>query len=125
MTGEGAAGAAVRTPLYQLKAEFFRTLGHPARIRVLELLSVRERSAGELAREIGIEAAHLSQQMAVLRRTNLVASRKEGTSVHYRLTDPQVGELLRVARSILTEVLVGQADLLQDFRTASAGEEDR
>jgi len=55
------------TPLYQLKAEFFKTLGHPARIRVLELLSQREHTVAEMLPEVGIEPAHLSQQLAVLR----------------------------------------------------------
>ena len=56
------------TPLYQLKAEFFKTLGHPARIRVLELLSERDYAVAEMLPEVGIEPAHLSQQLAVLRR---------------------------------------------------------
>ncbi|CAM5317255.1 HTH arsR-type domain-containing protein OS=Streptomyces aurantiogriseus OX=66870 GN=GCM10010251_96000 PE=4 SV=1 [Streptomyces aurantiogriseus] len=56
------------TPLYQLKAEFFKTLGHPARIRVLELLSEREHAVAEMLPEVGIEPAHLSQQLAVVRR---------------------------------------------------------
>ena len=103
-------------PLHQLKAEFFRTLGHPARIRVLELLSRREHAVGELLPEVGIEAANLSQQLAVLRRAGLVATRKEGSAVHYSLTSPHVAELLSVARSILTGVLSGQVELLADLR---------
>ncbi|GAB2833227.1 metalloregulator ArsR/SmtB family transcription factor [Actinocorallia aurea] len=116
MTGDAARGPVSRTPLYQRKAEFFRTLGHPARIRVLELLCEGEHTVAELAREVGIEPAQLSQHLAVLRRTGLVAGRREGTSVRYRLADPQVAELLAVARRILTEVLAGQIDLLQDLR---------
>lgn len=109
-------------PLYQLKADFFKTLGHPARIRVLELLSDREHAVAEMLPQVGIEAAHLSQQLAVLRRANLVTSRKEGSTVYYALTSPHVAELLAVARLILTSVLAGQADLLQDLRaTASPG----
>jgi DNA-binding transcriptional ArsR family regulator len=108
------------TPLYQLKAEFFKTLGHPARIRILELLGEREHSVAEMLPEVGIEPAHLSQQLSVLRRANLVTSRKEGSSVHYSLTSPYVAELLAVARRILTGVLSGQAELLDDLR-ASAG----
>ncbi|MFJ6075631.1 ArsR/SmtB family transcription factor [Streptomyces sp. NPDC093065] len=104
------------TPLYQLKAEFFKTLGHPARIRVLELLSEREHAVAEMLPEVGIEPAHLSQQLAVLRRSNLVVSRKEGSTVYYSLTSPQVAELLRVARGILSGVLAGQAELLADLR---------
>ena len=65
-------------PLYQLKAEFFKTLGHPARIRVLELLGQREHAVSELLPEVGVEAANLSQQLAVLRKAGLVMTRKEG-----------------------------------------------
>ncbi|MBW8797414.1 MAG: helix-turn-helix transcriptional regulator [Streptomyces sp.] len=106
------------TPLYQLKAEFFKTLGHPARIRVLELLSEREHAVAEMLPEVGIEAAHLSQQLAVLRRANLVRTRKEGSNVYYSLASPQLAELLRVARSILSGVLAGQAELLADLQSA-------
>ncbi|WP_406277097.1 metalloregulator ArsR/SmtB family transcription factor [Streptomyces sp. NBC_00191] len=98
-------------PLYQLKAEFFKTLGHPVRIQVLELLSEREHAVFEMLPEVGVEPAHLSQQLAVLRRANLVITRKEGSAVHYSLTSPQVAELLRFARTILSGVLAGQADL--------------
>ncbi|MFF0228313.1 ArsR/SmtB family transcription factor [Streptomyces sp. NPDC004629] len=106
------------TPLYQLKAEFFKTLGHPARIRVLELLSEREHAVAEMLPEVGIEPAHLSQQLAVLRRANLVVTRKEGSTVYHSLTSPNVAELLRVARTILSGVLAGQAELLADLHAA-------
>ena len=104
-------------PLYQLKAEFFKTLGHPARVRILELLGQREHAVAELMPEVGIEATNLSQQLAVLRRAGLVATRREGSSVYYSLTSPQVAELLAVARQILTGVLSGQVELLKDLRT--------
>jgi ArsR family transcriptional regulator len=113
------------TPLYRLKAEFFKTLGHPARIRVLELLSEREYAVAEMLPEIGIEPAHLSQQLAVLRRMNLVVTRKEGSTVYYSLTSPHVAELLRVARTILSGVLAGQAELLADLRDGQAEAEPR
>ena len=103
-------------PLYQLKAEFFKTLGHPARIRVLELLSQREHAVSEMLPEVGIEPANLSQQLAILRRAGLVTNRKAGSSVYYSLTSPQVAELLAVARDILTNVLTGQIELLGDLK---------
>src|SRR5882724_10889637 len=106
-------GGPVSRPLYQMKAEFFKTLGHPARIRVLELLSQREHSVTEMLPEVGIEPAHLSQQLAVLRRANLVTTRKEGSTVYYALASPHLAELLAVARLILSGVLTGQADLLR------------
>lgn len=105
-------------PLYQLKAEFFKTLAHPVRIRVLELLGEREHSVAEMLPEVGIEPANLSQQLAVLRRAGLVVARKEGSTVHYSLTSPQVAELLAVAREILTSVLTGQVELLEDLQGA-------
>lgn len=106
------------TPLYQLKADLFKTLGHPVRIRVLELLSEREHAVAELLPAVGIEAAHLSQQLAILRRANLVATRREGSAVFYRLTAPEVADLLTVARSLLSGVLASQAEILEDLRTA-------
>ncbi|MET7400110.1 metalloregulator ArsR/SmtB family transcription factor [Dactylosporangium sp. NPDC005572] len=106
-------------PLYQAKAAFFKTLGHPARIRILELLSEREHSVGEMLPEVGAEASSLSQQLAVLRRAGLVTFRKEGTTVFYSLTSPQVADLLTVARRILTEVISGQVELLADLHAAS------
>jgi DNA-binding transcriptional ArsR family regulator len=105
------------TPLHQLKAEFFKTLSHPMRIRVLELLSEREHSVGELLREIDVEPSNLSQQLAVLRRSGLVTTRKEGSSVYYSLVSPQIAELMAVARSILTSVLSEQAEMLMTLRT--------
>ena len=104
------------TPLYQLKAEFFRNLGHPARIRILELLSEREMSVGEILPEVHIEPSNPSQQLAVLRRAGLVSTRKEGSLVHYTLTSPEVAELLLVARRILTQVLADQTELLDGLR---------
>ncbi|MGH3682501.1 MAG: ArsR/SmtB family transcription factor [Natronosporangium sp.] len=107
------------TPLYQAKAEFFKTLGHPARIRILELLAEREHAVSELLPQVGIEAAHLSQQLSVLRRANLVVTRRDGSAVFYSLVNPQAAELLRVARRLLTEVLASQAELLDDLRTTT------
>ena len=103
------------TPLHQLKAEFFRTLGHPVRIRVLELLSRREHSVAEMLPQVNVEPSNLSQQLAVLRRAGLVTARREGSTVYYALTSPQVAELLAVARGILTSVLSEQAGLLSDL----------
>lgn len=107
------------TPLYRLKAEFFKTLGHPARIRVLELLSLAELSVTELQAEVGLETSHLSQQLAVLRRAGLVTTRKHGTAVYYSLAAPEVADLLALARHILTDVLTSQMAVLRDLKTSS------
>jgi ArsR family transcriptional regulator len=103
------------TPIYQLKAEFFKTLGHPARIRVLEVLREGERSVSDLVPDVGLEASHLSQQLAVLRRSNLVKTRRLGTSVVYSVSTPMVFELLDVARTILMSSLVDTRTLLEEL----------
>lgn len=102
--------------LPQLKAEFFKTLGHPARIRVLELLAERDRAVGELLTEIGLEASNLSQQLAVLRRAGVVVATKEGNTVVYSIASPVITELLAVARKTLTGLLNDQVALLDDLR---------
>src|SRR2546423_12323428 len=84
-------------PLYQAKADLLRVLGHPARIRVLELLAEREHAAGDLLAEIAIEAGSLSQQLAVLRRAGLVSQRREAGSVVYALVLPAVPDVLGAA----------------------------
>ncbi|QLY28351.1 ArsR/SmtB family transcription factor [Nocardia huaxiensis] len=105
----------LQRPLYQMKAEFFKILGHPVRIRVLELLSERERAVSEMITEIGVEAANLSQQLSILRRAGLVTARREGLSVTYELTSPQVAQLLATARAILTGVAAGQVEMLEQL----------
>lgn len=102
-------------PIYQVKAEFFKTLGHPARIRVLEVLRDGERPVNELIPEVGIEPSHLSQQLAVLRRANLVRSRKDGASVLYSVSEPRVFQLLEVAKAILTSSLTETRELLEEL----------
>ncbi|MFD6357812.1 ArsR/SmtB family transcription factor [Nocardia tengchongensis] len=102
----------LQRPLYQMKADFFKTLGHPVRIRVLELLSEREHPVSEMLVEIGVEPANLSQQLSILRRAGLVTAHREGLSVTYELTSPEVAELLASARAILTGVVTGQVEVL-------------
>ncbi|MEU8627350.1 metalloregulator ArsR/SmtB family transcription factor [Streptomyces sp. NPDC048669] len=105
-------------PLYQAKAELFRMLGHPVRIRVLELLQDGPMPVRELRAAIEVEPSALSQQLAVLRRSGIVSSVREGSTVVYELAGGDVAELLRAARRILTEMLAGQNELLAELREA-------
>jgi ArsR family transcriptional regulator len=105
----------VTRPIYQVKADFFKTLAHPARIRVLELLRDGERPVSELIPEVGLEPSHLSQQLGVLRRANVVQSRKEGATVLYSVADQRIFDLLEVARAILTSSLEETRDLLAEL----------
>jgi ArsR family transcriptional regulator len=101
-----------------VKAELFKALAHPARIRALEILCDGEHSVSELQPLVGIESSHLSQQLGVLRRAGLVTTRKEGSSVIYMLRDPLVEELLLVAKRLLLASLSETGDLLADLRAA-------
>lgn len=105
-------------PLYQAKAEFFRMLGHPVRIRVLELLQDGPLPVRDLLTAIEVEPSGLSQHLAVLRRSGIVTSTRDGSTVVYELAGGDVAALLRAARRILTEVLAGRNELLAELRDA-------
>jgi DNA-binding transcriptional ArsR family regulator len=95
-----------------LKAEFFRSMAHPARIRILELLITQDRAVTELLPAVGVEATNLSQQLTVLRRAGIVRARRQGNSVTYSVTSPHVAELLAVARTALSGLLDDQVHAL-------------
>lgn len=109
-------------PVYQAKAELFKTLGHPARIRILELLSERDHVVHELLEKISIEPSNLSQQLAVLRRTSLVESRRAGGEVVYSIAVPETRELLVVARGLLGQMVVRQTELGAELTGELTGE---
>ncbi len=102
-------------PVYRLKAELFRTLGHPARVRLLELLGTRERTVGELQDALGLDSSGVSQHLSALRRHGLLESRKVGTSVHCRVKDPGTLVLLGLARKLVVANLEASRDLLQEL----------
>src|SRR4051794_35620424 len=102
-------------PLAEVKAALFKALAHPARVRALEVLVEGERTVGELQPLVGIESSHLSQQLGVLRRAGLVATRREGSSVYYALRDPLVAELLAVGQQLFRSTPSQTSDLLAEL----------
>ena len=96
-------------PVHELKAELFRALAHPARVRVLELLVDGERPVSELLADLGLEPSHLSQHLATLRRAGVVVSRRQANTVTYRLADESVGQMLAAARTFLVRALTASA----------------
>ena len=108
-------------PLPEVKADLFRALAHPARIRVLEVLSDGPHSVGELQPMVGIESSHLSQQLAVLRRAGLVATDKHGSTVTYSLADPELSVLLASARRLLINRLSESRQVLVDLLEEEPG----
>ena len=102
-------------PLYEVKAGLFKGLSHPFRIRVLELLADgAEHSVAELQERTGLEASHLSQHLAVLRRHRLVESDRRASHVYYRIAYPEVAELLGVARRLLVDIVSADGARLDD-----------
>jgi len=94
-------------PLYEIKANLFKALAHPVRIRILELLSsADERQVSELLEELDMEASHLSAHLAVLRTHGVVTSDRRANAVYYRLASPQIVDLLTSARIFLHERLM-------------------
>jgi DNA-binding transcriptional ArsR family regulator len=102
--------------LQSFKAQFFRALAHPTRIRMLEILVRSGRTVQELQQELALDQPIVSQQLAVLRHQGIVSSRKEGLSVRYALRDPLVGTLLDVARQIFDNRLGTSRGLLRELR---------
>jgi ArsR family transcriptional regulator len=97
----------------RLKAEFFKALSHPLRIRVLELLTEDEHTVSELQEATGVEQSSLSQQLGVLRRAGFVDSHRAGSSVTYTLADERVGELLALSRRMLLDRHTASRDELE------------
>ncbi len=102
--------------LQVFKSEFFRALGHPIRIRILERLVAGERNVQALQDALSVDQPVMSQQLAILRAKNIVVARKEGTTVRYSVRDPLIGDLLEVARQIFNNQLIGTQNLLRELR---------
>lgn len=103
------------TPIHQVKAEFFRILGHPARVRVLELLRDGEMTVGDLQAELGIDSSGTSQHLGVMRKQGILEARKAGTSVHYSVRDPRVFQMLESARQVIGSHLEEANALLDEL----------
>jgi DNA-binding transcriptional ArsR family regulator len=101
---------------HQFKAQFFKTLAHPARLAILEHLRNGEKSVNELQTLLDADQSTISQQLARLRGGNLVGTRKEGTTVYYSVRDPLIFQLMDVAWEIFNRQLISQQELLQQLK---------
>ena len=106
-------------PLYEAKANLFKGLAHPLRIRILELLAGAEEevSVADLQTETGLEASHLSQHLAVLRRHSLVVYERRASHVFYRLVDRRTVDMLATARGLLLGMLEDDEAQLSEARS--------
>jgi DNA-binding transcriptional ArsR family regulator len=102
------------TTLQDFKAELFRTLANPVRIRILEVLrAAGDLTVGEIQQRVGVEPSNVSQHLSILRGHGLVTTRREGTSIWYSVAAPELHELLDVARAIFENQLREQARILE------------
>lgn len=108
--------------LAQFKAEFFKALAHPLRIKILDTLRNGECGVNELCARVGAEQSTLSQQLALLRARNIVSARKTGNNVFYSVKDPAVFHLLDVARDIFNNQLIDFTDLLSQLQAVSSSQ---
>jgi ArsR family transcriptional regulator len=102
--------------LANFKAEFFKALAHPIRIRIVDCLRGGEKGVNELSEMLQLEPANVSQQLAVLRVRNIVAGRKSGSSVFYSVSDPALFKLLDAAKDIFNNHLVGVREMLEEMK---------
>ena len=102
--------------LQTFKAQFFRALAHPVRIRILEILVRGDRTVQDLQDALGLIQPVVSQHLAVLRNRGIVATKKQGVTVRYALRDPAVGELLDVARRIFGNHLIDTQGMLRELK---------
>jgi len=110
------AGDVITGALQTFKAQFFRALAHPTRIKILEILVRGSRTVQELQDALHLAQPLVSQQLAVLRNHTILTTQKEGLSVRYALRDPLVGDLLDVARRIFNNQLIGSQGLLRELQ---------
>ena len=103
------------TDTADVKADLYRVLAHPMRLRVLELLQTQERSARDLQTLLELDSGAASQHLSALRRQGLVESRREGTTAIYTLADPRVGQLLDLGREIISTRLTAQHAVLEEL----------
>lgn len=107
--------------LRRFKAEFFKALAHPLRIRILELLRTGPMSVSQLQAATGAPPSSVSQQLGVLRGRNVVATERHGTTIIYRVADPELFDLLDAARRIFNAHLsesIGMLRLVEEEAAA-------
>lgn len=102
--------------MQRFKAEFFKALAHPLRIRILELLCEGEKNVNEIQLLIGSEGSAVSQQLSILRAKNIVVGTKDGTRITYSLCDPLIIDLLVVAKKIFNNHLIDTISMLDKLK---------
>lgn len=111
--------------LQDFKAELFRTLANPVRVRILEVLrGAGSLTVGEIQQQVGAEPSNVSQHLSLMRGRGLVTTRREGTSIWYSVAEPQLFGMLDAARAIFDNQLAAQSKLAEDADSAATAAHD-
>lgn len=106
--------------LFELQADICQTLANPKRLQILCLLRNGEKSVAALSEALGIAKPNLSQHLAIMRQKGILATRREGTTVYYRLATPRIMEACRIMRQVLYDALVERGALAAQPQEAEA-----
>ncbi len=97
----------------KLTADFFKTLSHPARIKILHSLEQGERCVCDLLEEIDIEQSNLSQHLGMMKKQGIIDSRKDGQKVNYRIVYQSVMDVVCAAEKTLSQQIGHSQSILK------------
>lgn len=95
----------MKKEIFELQAEICKTLSNPKRLEIIAALKDGELSVGDLVDRLGITKANVSQHLAVLRQRKVVATRREGINIYYRINNPKIIEACALMKAVLMEQL--------------------
>jgi len=106
--------------IFELHASICRTLAHPKRLEILNLLRLGELSVSEIAEQMGISLANVSQHLAMLRDKRVVLTRREGVNVYYQISNPKIVQACDLMREVLSEELARSGELAERMQEQGA-----
>ena len=109
------AASQTEARLWEMQADICQTLANPKRLRILNLLKDGELSVGAMVQALGMAKANLSQHLGVMRQKGILAARREGTSIYYRLATPHITAACKIMRQVLLEALTARGELSQSI----------
>lgn len=107
--------------LWEMQADICQTLANPKRLRILNLLKDGELSVGAMVQALGVAKANLSQHLGVMRQKGILAARREGTSIYYRLATPHITAACKIMRQVLLEALTARGELSRSILNSEVG----
>jgi len=110
-----SGGMMEKVDIFEMHADFCKTLSHAKRLMILALLSKGEMSVGEISEVIEVPLSNVSQHLSVLKSQNLVRTRKDGQTVHYSLADRRIIEACTLIRSVLLDLMKERGMVAQEI----------